>query len=192
MFGLSDFWLETRVIIIDSQVGLTNFHGNKAKKKNPKWPTQKNWVFQSRQFSKKFCDVMPLCQTVSWPYRLSHINALRYSYQFILLTQGLIPEIFAKDWELREFKNSVFLSRPFWIFFASFQWKQVKVYWLARMGQNFNQAKHDNTWPMPNILHPSVAFHEFRQIVYQFDIYTSTLYQEIIVKTAIFTQCRGS
>ena len=39
------------------------------------------------------------------------------------------------------------------IFFASFPWKQVKVYWLARMGQNFDQAKRDNTfWPRPNIL----------------------------------------
>ena len=43
-------------------------------------------------------------------------------------------------------------------FFASFPWKQVKVYWLARMGQNFDQAKRDNTfWPRPNILHPSVV-----------------------------------
>ena len=33
-------------------------------------------------------------------------------------------------------------------FFAFFPWKLVKVYWLARMGQNFDQAKRDNTfWP---------------------------------------------
>ena len=40
------------------------------------------------------------------------------------------------------------------IFFASFPWKQVKVYWLAMMGQNFfDQAKSDNTfWPRPNVL----------------------------------------
>ena len=25
-------------------------------------------------------------------------------------------------------------------------WKQVKVFWLARMGQNFDQAKRDNTF----------------------------------------------
>ena len=38
-------------------------------------------------------------------------------------------------------------------FFASLPWKQVKVYWLARMGQNFDQAKPDDTfWLMPNIL----------------------------------------
>ena len=43
-------------------------------------------------------------------------------------------------------------------FFASFPWKQVKVYWLARMGQNFDQAKRDNTfWPRPNILTGSVC-----------------------------------
>ena len=29
---------------------------------------------------------------------------------------------------------------------ASFPLKQVKVYWLARMGQNFDQAKQENTF----------------------------------------------
>ena len=44
------------------------------------------------------------------------------------------------------------------IFFAFFPWKLVKVYWLARMGQNFHQVKRDNTfWPMPNILKGSVC-----------------------------------
>ena len=43
-------------------------------------------------------------------------------------------------------------------FFAFFEWKQVKVYWLARMGQNFDQAKCDGTfWPRPNILKGSVC-----------------------------------
>ena len=37
----------------------------------------------------------------------------------------------------------------------SFPWKSVKVSWLARLGQNFDQAKRDNTfWPRPNIMHP--------------------------------------
>ena len=41
--------------------------------------------------------------------------------------------------------------------FAFFPWKLVKVYWLARVAQNFDQAKSDNTfWPMPNILKGSV------------------------------------
>ncbi len=40
------------------------------------------------------------------------------SHQSILLTQGPICEIFTKIfWELAILKNSVFLSRPFWIFF---------------------------------------------------------------------------
>ena len=43
-----------------------------------------------------------------------------------------------KYWELAILKNDLFLSRPFWFFFASFSWKQVKVYLLARMGQNFD------------------------------------------------------
>ena len=43
------------------------------------------------------------------------------------------------------------------VFFAFFQLKQVKGYGLVRMGQNFDQAKCDNTfWPRPNILKGSV------------------------------------
>ena len=39
------------------------------------------------------------------------------SHQSILLTQGLIHEIFMKKyWELAELENEVFLRRPFWIF----------------------------------------------------------------------------
>ena len=40
------------------------------------------------------------------------------SHQLILLTQGPIPEIFAKKhWDFGSLKISAFLSRPFWIFF---------------------------------------------------------------------------
>ena len=80
------------------------------------------------------------------------------SHQSILLTQGPIHQIFTKKfWELTILKNALFLSRPFWFFFAFFPWKLVKVYWLARMAQNFDQAKRDNTfWPTPNILGGSV------------------------------------
>ena len=40
-------------------------------------------------------------------------------------------------------KSQFFLSRPFWFFFqkkgfASFQWKSVIIYRIARMGQNFD------------------------------------------------------
>ena len=35
----------------------------------------------------------------------------------------------------------------------------AKVSWLARMGQNFDQAKRDNSfWPRPNILHVKDQF----------------------------------
>ena len=44
-----------------------------------------------------------------------------------------------------ELKISVFLSRPFWLFFkkknfffASFPWKLVNIYNVARMGRNFD------------------------------------------------------
>ena len=41
------------------------------------------------------------------------------SHHSILLTQGRIWEIFAKNfWELAILKNELFLSRPFWIFFS--------------------------------------------------------------------------
>ena len=36
-----------------NQETLTDFYGNEAKKKS-KWPTQKNWDFQNRQFLKNF------------------------------------------------------------------------------------------------------------------------------------------
>ena len=43
-------------------------------------------------------------------------------------------------------------------FFASFSFKMAKVSWLARMGQNFDQAKHDITFrPRPNILKGSLG-----------------------------------
>ena len=45
----------------------------------------------------------------------------------------------------RNWKMSFFLVGHF-EFFASFPWKHVKVYWLARMGQNFDKVKRDDTF----------------------------------------------
>ena len=66
------------------------------------------------------------------------------------------------DFEKRNFFESAILIFFFFleknIFFAFFPWKLVKVYWLARMGQNFDQVKCGNTFfPMPNILKGSVS-----------------------------------
>ena len=107
-----------------------------------------------------FRPFLNLFGTDSLPNKLCHINAL--------LIQGPIYEIFAKKyWELAILKISIFLSWPSilnlffqkYFFFASFTWKQFKVYWLAKMGQNFDLAKCDNTfWPRPDILHPSVRY----------------------------------
>ena len=45
------------------------------------------------------------------------------------------------------FENlSFFESAILKFIFASFPWKVVKVYWFSRMGQNFDQAKHDDTF----------------------------------------------
>ena len=62
------------------------------------------------------------------------------SHQSILLTQEPICEIFANFfWELAILKNSVFLSRPFWIFFfASSPWKSVTNFVIKWMGLNFD------------------------------------------------------
>ena len=64
------------------------------------------------------------------------------------------------DFEKRCFFESAILNfffRKKNFFFAFFAWKQVKVYWLARMGQNFDQGTNDSTfWPRPNILKGSV------------------------------------
>ena len=60
---------------------------------------------------------------------------------------------------LWKFHGSVLFDFFFqeFFFFALFTWKLVIVYWLARMAQNFDQAKRDNTiWTTPNILGGSV------------------------------------
>ena len=44
-------------------------------------------------------------------------------------------------------------------FLLQFAWKLVRCYWLARMGQNFDQAKCDITfWPLANILMARVLY----------------------------------
>ena len=56
-------------------------------------------------------------------------------HQFILLTQGPIPEISQKH-----FENWVFWGQPFWNLKKKclIPWKAVKGSWVARMGQNFD------------------------------------------------------
>ena len=62
-----------------------------------------------------FCLFLSLCRTASWPYKLSHTNAL-LNNQFYKL-KSPIHEIFMKKyWEMAELENEVFLRRPFWIF----------------------------------------------------------------------------
>ena len=85
----------------------------------------------------------------------------------VWLDQNFDPSLLTKNFNLFswEWSRKIFfflntyqngrLKKEF--FFAFFPWKLVKVYWLARMGQNFDQAKRDNTfWPTPNILGGSV------------------------------------
>ena len=90
--------------------------------------TGKKWIFcvLGQFFS--------LCRSASQPYWLSHINALRINWD-----TNPIHEIFEKKyWELAGLKNSNFLNQPFWNFLASFLWKSVNMYNVAKMGRNFD------------------------------------------------------
>ena len=93
----------------------------------------KNWL-------KKFfvCVFSPFLSSrrTSWRPYLDEPNWCPLC-QFILLTQGPIPEIFAKkflenwgSWNLSFFQAAIF------IFFVSFQWKSITTYELALMGLN--------------------------------------------------------
>ena len=74
------------------------------------------------------------------------------------------------DFEKRCFFESAILNfffRKKNFFFAFFPWKQVKVYWLARMGQNFDQGTNASTfWPRPNILKGSVHRYSSKLVLY--------------------------
>ena len=82
------------------------------------------------------------------------------------------------DFEKRCFFESAILNfffRKKKFFFAFFPWKQVKVYWLARMGQNFDQGTNDSTfWPRPNILKGSVSDSQLK--IYFWLIFIINLY----------------
>ena len=86
-------------------------------------------------------------------------SAQNYAKGYFSTNWRPIHEIFEKNIENWRFWK----SQLFWVchfdFFALFPWKEVKVYWLARVGQNFDQAKHDNIfWTRPNILYPRVVY----------------------------------
>ena len=81
------------------------------------WKTQFFWVGHFGLAFLCFCPFWALCRTAWPPYRLSHIIQCP-SYQFILCTQGLIHEIFAKNIEnWRSWKMSFFLVGHFFLFF---------------------------------------------------------------------------
>ena len=83
----------------------------------------KNW---------QYALTMRVCSSLTTTYFEPHWFP---SHQFILLTQGSIHEIFQKKyWELAVLKNSD-------SYFASYPWKQVKVFWVARMGRPWFPAQ---------------------------------------------------
>ena len=88
-------------------------------KKKSKWPTQKNWVFQpppkAEQLSPKFHKLV-----LGW---VGLIDAKDIHFAQPIWSSGCPTAWFVKFWrKLLSFwgwlKNSVFLSRPFWNFFA--------------------------------------------------------------------------
>ena len=128
---------------------MTNFHGKKAKKK-----------FRQKMQYLCFCPYVGQPHShIGWdkPMPFASINPTNprtnpWNFHKKILRIG--------DFEKCTFFESAILNFFFQkkkFFFAFFPWKLVKVYWLARMAQNFDQAKCDNTfWPMPNILKGSV------------------------------------
>ena len=85
----------------------------------------------------------------------SRTNPLNFSEKYwdlwVLKDQSL-----KFSWKILRFggvENLSFLSRPFWIFFfrkfffASSQWKSVNIYWIARMGRNFDDGFQPKTTP---------------------------------------------
>jgi hypothetical protein len=63
-----------------------------------------------------FCLFLSLNCTVSQPYRLSHINALRINQFYEPKDQSIkFSPNFFENWQF--WKTNFFLSRPFWIFF---------------------------------------------------------------------------
>ena len=59
---------------------------------------------------------LPLCQTTSWPYRLSYINGLRINQSSSPKDQSVkFSQKNFKNW--RFWKTAILKNRPFWIFF---------------------------------------------------------------------------
>ena len=116
MFGWSDFWLETRVIIKIST--------------HPWYP--RNFDQFSSGWSKN----------IFFEKKIQNGRLKKTEFFKIANSQKKICENFVL--ELAILKIPVFLSRPFWIFFfekknlASSPWKLVKVSWVSRMGRNFD------------------------------------------------------
>ena len=79
---------------------------------------------------------LSLCRTASRSYRLSQINALRIIQSYLPKDQS--SKFSLKILRIGDFEKWPFFESAILIFFASFSWKQVKVYWLARMGRNFD------------------------------------------------------
>ena len=83
-----------------------------------KWPTQKNRVFQNRQFSIFFCENAKAIENWRfWKTLFFWVGHFQFSFKS---------------------------------FFSIIPMKNVKVYWLARMGQNFDDYSNFQ----PKITHP--------------------------------------
>ena len=122
---------------------MTCFHGNEAKKKK-----KIKKKIQNGRLKKTTCFKIANSQYFflkilwigSWVSRIDWCEGQRCSSRYMAVRLS--------DISPKTGKNSIFCV--FWVghfefffwfffdFFASFPWKQVKVYWLARMGRNFD------------------------------------------------------
>ena len=125
-----------------------------------KWPFFK--IANSQIFFVKISWIGPW---VRRPYRLSHINALRINQELVIL------------------KNSVFLSRPFWIFFCLIPMK-ISHKLCDRM---------DGTqiWCFSWFPANSLLFVIFRYTVYMYYVHTTTYFWGL-VHTYLFVPIKVS
>ena len=82
-----------------------------------------------------------------------------------------------KTLRIGDFEKLSFFESAILNFFCFIPMKTSQSFWLARMGQNFDQAKRDNTfWPMLNILKGSVVIERVCLYVESYFNHESSIY----------------
>ena len=150
---------------------MTCLYEEKAKKKYFFWKKIQNGQLKKTKFFKSANSqnvFAKISQIGPWLSRIDWCEERWWGSMYVVVRLSNISSKTGKEYIFCVFRSFLSLkfswkiieNWQFWVghfFAASFPRKQVKVYWLARMGQNFDQAKYDNTcWPKPHILTGSV------------------------------------